>query len=410
LAIELAAARAPALGIEALASRLDDRFRLLTGGRRTALPRHQALRATLDWSHELLAEPERVILRRLSIFAGAFSLEAASTVAASPELAPSEVVDGLSSLIAKSLVMAEVDGDAARYRLLDTTRAYALEKLAETGERERDARRHAEYYRDLFERAEGEWETRPTAEWLENYGWRIDNLRVALDWAFSPNGDVAVGVAITVAAIPLWMRLSLLGECHKGVDQALAALRAGANWDIRQEMKLQLALGISLRIRGAGDPEVGAACTKALEIAESLEDAEYQLRALWSLWSGNVHSGQIRVALALAQRFCTIAAKRPERMLGERMMGVTRHFLGDQIGARRHLEHVLTRYATIHPGRDFIRFQDVARFGTVRLSARVYLARVLWVQGFPDQAVHLAEASLGEAQATGHAVSRGRRA
>jgi predicted ATPase len=123
LAIELAAARAAALGIEALAARLGDRFQLLTGGRRTALPRHQTLRATLDWSYELLAEPERAILRRLAVFAGAFSLEAAGAVVASRDFAPSEVVAGLVDLVAKSLVTAEVDGTVARYRLLDTTRA-----------------------------------------------------------------------------------------------------------------------------------------------------------------------------------------------------------------------------------------------------------------------------------------------
>jgi len=152
LAIELAAARAAALDIEEVAARLDDRFRLLTGGRRTALPRHQTLRATLDWSYGLLPEPERVILRRLAVFAGAFRLEAASAVAASPEVAPAEVVEGLVNLVARSLVAAEVDGHVARYRLLDTTRAYAIEKLGESGERERLVRRHAEYYRDLFER------------------------------------------------------------------------------------------------------------------------------------------------------------------------------------------------------------------------------------------------------------------
>jgi hypothetical protein len=103
------------------------------------------LRATFDWSYELLAEPERVILRRLAIFAGAFRLEAASAVVASPELAQSEVVEGPSNLVAKSLVAAEVDGRIARYRLLDTTRAYAIEKLGESGEGERLARRHAEY-------------------------------------------------------------------------------------------------------------------------------------------------------------------------------------------------------------------------------------------------------------------------
>jgi predicted ATPase len=203
LAIELAAARAVALGIEELAARLDDRFQLLTGGRRTALPRHQTLRATLDWSYELLPEPERVVLRRLSVFAGNFALEAAAAVATGPEIARSQVAEFLSNLVAKSLVLTESNGRTERYRPRDTGRAYALEKLAQSGELDAVARRHAEFYRDLFERAETEWETRPSAEWLADYGWRRDNLRAALDWAFSPAGDALVGVALTAAAVPL---------------------------------------------------------------------------------------------------------------------------------------------------------------------------------------------------------------
>jgi predicted ATPase len=191
LAIELAAARAAVLGIEEVAARLDDRFQLLTRGRRTALPRQQTLRAALDWSYELLPEPERVILRRLSVFAGNFALEAAAAVAAGHEIARSEVVEVLSDLVAKSLVLTEYNGRTERYRLLDTTRAYALEKLTQSGELDAVARRHAEFYRDLFERAETEWETRPTTEWLADYGWRLDNLRAALDWALSPGGDAS---------------------------------------------------------------------------------------------------------------------------------------------------------------------------------------------------------------------------
>jgi predicted ATPase len=202
LAIELAAARVASLGIDELAAHLDDVFNLLTGGRRTALPRHQTLRATLDWSHGLLAGPERMVLRRLAVFASAFNLEAACAVVASAEFAPSEVVDGPASLATKSLVAAEVDVTIASYRLLDTTRAYAVEKLGESGELEQLARRHAEYCRDLFERAENEWDTRPTAEWLADYGRQIDDLRAALDWAFSPRGNASVGVALTVAAVP----------------------------------------------------------------------------------------------------------------------------------------------------------------------------------------------------------------
>ena len=194
LAIELAAARGVALGIAEIAAWLDDRFHLLTSGHRTALPRHQTLRATLDWSYELLPEPECVVVRRLAIFAGGFVLAAASAVVTDADTAASDVVHYVANLVAKSLVVADIGGSLTRYRLLDTTRAYALEKLAQNGELDAVARRHAEFYRDLFEQAETEWETRPTAEWLADYGWRLDNLRAALDWAFSPGGDLSVGV------------------------------------------------------------------------------------------------------------------------------------------------------------------------------------------------------------------------
>jgi predicted ATPase len=304
------------LDIEEVAARLDDRFRLLTGGRRTALPRHQTLRATLDWSYELLPEAQRVLLRRLAVFAGAFRLEAATVVVASPELTQSEVVEGLADLVAKSLVAAEVDGTVARYCLLDTTRAYALEKLGEGGERERLARRHAEYYRDLFGQAEAELEARPVVEWLIDYGRQIDNLRAALDWAFSPAGDTSVGVTLTAAAVPLWMHLSLLEECRGRVERALAVLRAGSNHDARRKMKLYAALGASLMYTVGPVPETGTAWTKALELATSLNDTRYQLHSLWGLYFFHGRSGRNDLALVMAQKFCGLAAASPTRMIG----------------------------------------------------------------------------------------------
>jgi predicted ATPase/DNA-binding winged helix-turn-helix (wHTH) protein len=404
LAIELAAARAAVLGVEEVATYLDDRFRILTGGRRTALPRHQTLRATLDWSYELLSEPERMILRRLAIFAGAFSLDAASAVVASAAVTPSEVVDGLANLVMKSLVAAGVDGIVGRYRLLDTTRAYALEKLGESGECERLARGHAEYYRDLFERAETESEARPAAEWLAEHGRQIDNLRAALDWAFSPDGDASIGVALTAAAVPLWMHLSLLDECHGHVDRALAVVAAGADRDTRREMKLHAARGVLLvHAIDATVPEISAACAKALEIAESLDDAEYQLRSLWGLWSFHLTNGRHSVALAVAERFCALAANRPDlndRLLGERMIGVSQHYLGDLASARRHTERVLADYVTSDRRSLVIRFQL-----DLRVMARIFLARLLWLQGFPDQAMHAAESSIEDARAANHALS-----
>ena len=404
LAIELAAARASALGVEGLAAHLDDRFNLLTGGRRSALRRHQTLRATLDWSFELLSEPERVILRRLAIFAAAFSLEAAGAVAASAEITPPEVLDDLANLVAKSLVATEIEGTLARYRLLDTTRAYAFEKLAESGEHGRIARRHAEYYRDLFNRAEGEFEQWPTAEWLAAHGRRIDNLRAALDWAFSPEGDAAIGVALTAAAVPLWMHLSLLEECRGRAERALAALPTGADRDEHHEMKLRVALGTSLTdTLGAAAPEIGGAWTRALELADKLDDAEYQFRSLRGLWSFNLYSGRNRVALLLAQRFCTLAAKQPgpnDRLVGERMIGVTQFYLGNLKSARHHLERVLADDAAPDHRSSITRFHL-----DIRVATRAFLAWILWLQGLPDQAIHAAESTFEDARATNHVNS-----
>jgi predicted ATPase/DNA-binding winged helix-turn-helix (wHTH) protein len=404
LAIELAAARAATLGIEELAVRLDDRFRLLTGGRRTALPRHQTLRATLDWSHELLSESERVILRRVAVFVGAFSVEAASRVALAPERAQSDIVDDLSSVVAKSLVAVEVKGSVARYRLLDTTRAYALEKLKDSGEREPLLRRHAEYYRDLFERAGVEWETRPTVEWLDNYVWSIDNLRAALDWAFSPGGDASVGVTLTASAVPLWMHLSLIEECRNRVERALAAIAAGAGGDPRREMQLHIALAQLLQFsRGGAVTEVGAANAKALEIAESLGNADYQLRALRGLWNYRYNSGQHCLALNFAQKFYTLAATRPDpfgHLIGERLIGTARYALGELPSARHHFERVLAHFVAPAQTSEIARFEDDAR-----VSALAYLARILWLQGLPDQARRTAESSVAAARAIAHAIS-----
>ena len=149
LAIEFAAARAAMLGPELVVSRLDKRFELLTGGHRTALPRHQTLRATLDWSYELLCEPERCLLRRLAVFAAGFTLEAVNAVMSDRDPAASALLEQIANLVAKSLVTLDGAVPAGRWRLLETIRAYALEKLAESGETEQAARRCAEYFRDL---------------------------------------------------------------------------------------------------------------------------------------------------------------------------------------------------------------------------------------------------------------------
>jgi predicted ATPase/DNA-binding winged helix-turn-helix (wHTH) protein len=399
LAIEFVAPRVEVLGVEGIAARLNDSLPLLGAGRRTAMPRHRTMRAVVDWSYGLLTEDERLFFRALGVFTGGFTVEAVAAVVMNAVNQRVDAIDRLADLVAKSLVTVDVSGAEPRFRLLDTTRAYAIEKLDESGERERLAHRHAAYYRNLFARAEGEATARPTGEWLANYAREVDNLRAALDWAFSPGGDSSIGVALTAAAVPLWMRLTLLQECRSRAKQALGAIGNGGARERREEMRLHAALGASTPIA----PEMGATFTKVLEIAEDLGDREYQLRALWGLYFFHTGSSRYRAALPFAQKFHDLAmsgSDQTDRLFGERMMGVAKHFLGDQIGARRHLEQVLANYSAIDHG------QDVIRFGTdLKVSARVFLSRVLWMQGFPDQATRIAEASIVEAQATGHDLS-----
>ena len=150
LAIEFAAPRVEVLGVEGLAARLDDSLRLLGTQRRAAMPRHRTMQAVVDWSYGLLSEDEQRFFRALGIFAGGFTGEAAAAVAMDAATTGADAIDRLADLVAKSLVVADVSGAKPRFRLLDTTRAYAIEKLDASGERERLARRHAEYYRRSF--------------------------------------------------------------------------------------------------------------------------------------------------------------------------------------------------------------------------------------------------------------------
>ena len=407
LAIELAAARAPALRIAGLAQRLDDLFRVLAGGRRTALPRQQTLRATFEWSYDLLTDPERTILRRLAVFAGPFAMVAAAAVVADG-IEATDVVVGLSSLVAKSLVLVEADGAVVRYRLLDTARAYAFEKLDECSEREVVGRRHAAYYRDLFFGPSfGAWQARPAAEWLSNYAGQIDNLRAALDWAFSPTGDPGLGIELTAAATPLWMYLALLEECQAHVERALSRFRDGVSQDARLEMALNTALAsVMTYTMGTKDnnAEIGAsAWTKALEISESLGDIVSQLAALRGLGVFNLFAARYSAALSCAQTFSTLAEGRAnpvDRLVGLDLLAATHHYLGDQSQARRCIELFLAELRVVdyrsHWG-PFHLHEEIA--------PRTYLARILWAQGCPDQAVQAARRCVEDAAATNQAMS-----
>ncbi|HEV2673013.1 MAG TPA: winged helix-turn-helix domain-containing protein [Aliidongia sp.] len=222
LALELAAARAALLGARALARRLDERLLDLSGDRRDALAKHRTLRALLDWSYGLLNPTEQVVLRRLGVFAGGCTLEAAENVVADATLPDWQVAPHVASLIAKSLVIAQRTAQGARYKLLETTRAYARERLAEAGEVADVSRLHAEYLLRLFEQADIASEKLGPEIALKPLGPELDNLRAALDWCFGPSKSIGLGLALTAASVEYWLHTGR--EAFTRVETAFAHL------------------------------------------------------------------------------------------------------------------------------------------------------------------------------------------
>jgi predicted ATPase len=397
LAIEFAAARVATLGLQQMASHLDDRFRLLTAGRRTALPRHRTLRATLDWSYELLPEFERRLLRRLAIFAGGFTLESATAIMHDAGVSISMVADGIASLVAKSLVTSDRSLPSGRWRLLETIRAYAFDRLAETGEATQVARRHAEFFRDLVTPGEPGFRVSPDVDHLATYAREIDNLRAALEWAFAPGGDAEIGVAVTAAHCPLWLDLSLLAECRERVERALDHLAPDPKLVEASRMRLQITLGVTLIIMLGPAERAKTALTAGLDLAERLENRDAQVRALWALWALHFNLGEHRMALSIAERFARLAvhAEVPGiASVASRIIGYTLQYMGQQREARDSLENAmeLGHGPTDQRPRSWFVYNQ-------QLLARASLARSLWLRGLVRRAAELANTCLAEARA-----------
>jgi len=396
LAIELAASRVGSLGIRGTAELLDNRFSLLWQGRRTALPRHETLNAMLDWSYSLLSEREKVVLCRLSVFVGDFTRQAASSVASEADEA--DTIDAVASLVAKSLISTTVISESTYYRLLDTTRAYAAAKLAACGEADRIARRHAIFYSKLLEHDEiiqslfGEHD-------LSGYAPHIGNVRAALGWALSDRGDAAVGIELATWSAPLFFGLSLHGECKGWCKRALAALDDTSR-NTRHEMILQEARAMS-SIFGGNSDKVRAAIERGLALAETFQDPGRQLRLLAGLNLLLSRLGDIRNALAVAEQGCAIAqaAKHPAGTVwAEWWVGHAHHFLGNQAAAQLHLERGLA--LSVELGTSNVNF-----FGLdPRTFALVILARTLWLRGFSDRALRIAQKAIDEAASRDYPV------
>jgi predicted ATPase/DNA-binding winged helix-turn-helix (wHTH) protein len=415
LAIELAAARVAQLGIRELAARLDDRLRVLTGGRRTALKRHQTLRATLDWSYELLSPFEQRVLRRLAVFAGPFDVASACVVAAEADGDPADVLEALTHLAAKSLIGVHTGEQQVLYRLLETSRAYALEKLTAGEESAQIRRRHAELCCTWGESAPARG-LQPANDWLSGNGHKVDDVRTALDWCFSTQGDALLGVTLTAMSAPFWFNLCLLNEYRERLSLALKVLPNLASADgalsnselANPELEIQLkaAFGDTLVYTQGASADAATAFTSALGLAERLDLFLYRKRALWGLWVDRIMAADYLPAMALAERFRLVANSGPTvGVVADRMMALSHHLCGNLTVARHYAEQALKwpvgpGFPASDPAVQFVR-------GTVdhRVAAHAVLAHVLWIQGFADQALNASRDSVRCALALNHPLS-----
>jgi predicted ATPase len=268
LAIELAAARVKVLTVEQIAARLGDRFLLLTGGSRTLLPRQQTLRATLDWSYDLLSGEEQTVLRWLSVFSGGFTLEAAEQICAGGKVAEHDILDLLTRLVDKSLVLFGEREAYGRYRLLDSIRQYALDRLLASGEAAEARTRHRSWYLGLAERAEAEMYGPMDTWWLKRLEVEHDNLRAALECSSTEEGNAEIGLRFAAALVRFWDFHTHWSEGHRWLEAALADSR-----DSKSTARAKALLGEGLMVWRQGDyGKAVALYDESLGLARELGD------------------------------------------------------------------------------------------------------------------------------------------
>ncbi|MFT7773592.1 ATP-binding protein [Roseateles sp.] len=391
LAIELAAARVEALGVRTLAERLDDRLKLLTGGRRSALPRHKTLTAALEWSYRLLAPEEQKGLRGLAVFAGGFTLEAAQEVAG---LAAEEVV----KLVDRSLVVVEVGDCDARFRLLQTTRAYTLDRLEEAGETDSQSRKHAAFWGGELQR-HGDV---PGGRLRELFVADVDNIRAALHWAFSESGDDALAVKLAAGSAQLWIELSLLAEAGRWSRRAIAFMQPGQF--PAGEMLLHSALGLSLLYTEGVSEEAAAALRRARELSNGAGDYDWQLQVLvalsWIAHRKEDYDGSLQ--MAHEARGLADASQDPIAFAtADWLTGVSHFFRANYRDALAFAQSACDR--RLPP----VRRAHIASWEIEHAtSARCLMANTHWAQGRLEQAWRAADDRIEHALAEGHAVSQ----
>ena len=401
LAIELAAGRAANFGVRNTVAKLGSRLDLLKFGRRTANPRQQTLKATLDWSYDHLSEVERVVLRRVAIFIGPFTLEAALAVGEEGGIDQSEIEGAVGNLVNKSLMVVWPSYRGMLYRLLNTTRSYALEKLAASGEHHPTAARHASHLSQLSENNWGNLfdlePRRSLADAIQDY---LGDIRAALEWSFGPDGSNGAAIRMAAAASQLLLAKSLFMECRGWMERAID--RIAADCDPRDQMEIHASLALSLMFTAGNSERVRDAFNTALTFAERREDAYQQLRLLSGL-SMYLHrtidaAGSLEVAL----RAETVAKKTgnwEDAALADSMLGAAYYMLADHVRAPKHLERALRNSPASR------RFNASQYLFDLRTTSLFNLTRSHWFAGNLDRAAGYAERTIEEAERSDHPIA-----
>lgn len=386
LAIELAAARIRALSLKQIVDSLHDRFRLLTGGARTAVRRQQTLRASVDWSHALLTEPEKVLFRRLAAFAGGFDLDAAQAVGAGSEVESYQLLDQLSLLVDKSLVVASESatdtGAGMRYRLLETVRQYAQEKLGESGEADQVRTRHRDYYATTAAEMESQGHSadEPLLHWAQT---EMDNLRAAFAWS-RENSDLEIALQLISSLRPLWLQGARAQEALTG----LAAILADApHSGVAPSVWVRAVAEHGIFAASLGVPTDLDRAQKALATARQLDDPALIAEALTAcgmlaLYSADVAQQYFSEAIDLLR--AADDRWRLSRIFG--YLAVVGVYAGDPVSARAAAEN----------GRDLA---DALGDRFLSRSCRLWLGAALWTQGHCAPANCLVRDLIDEADA-----------
>jgi len=363
LAIELAAGQVAALGLKNTVARLVSRPELLNLSHRTAVPRHRTLKATLDWSYDLLSDAERIVFRRIAPFVGHFTLEGARHVAGELGADIGEIFEAIAGLVEKSLLTTRIDETQAQYRLLDTTRAYALEKLEEHAEVDVVFRRHAEYVIEQLESQRETLSALPRSERVAVYSWLLSNVRSALEWSFGYGND-EIATKLAASSTRLFIELALLIEWQAWAEQAIARLEnqpRNSRDNLARELRLLSGL------------------------------------FLYSSWTTDIYR-----ALELAERSQKVALKiqDPDDMaLAETMLGAANHLSGNHLVAQRHFEASLRHSESGSRSRagDYL-----FHHATLSLAG---MARSLLYRGLFDRSLDYARLAIEEGEKSGSATT-----